>query len=430
MPGSPEGTRYTRPAAPMVPHSRSRLLRSLVPVALAAALAPGAAAQDLVVLEGGKELEGRVVYRDAERLVLRSGSRDREIDAEDVVEVRTVEDGLRRLLDLERRSPATNGVRQAELARIAASEGLPEMAALFWWRTLLAEPGNGEAHEALGHRRKGDGWVVPHTSGRAWDLENRAELARDWNDAWELESEHYALRGNLPLDQLVSAAIDLERFYLWFYDTYAERFGLYAAPETMGVHVHGDQTSFPEALGARRAYFSPSDNVLRVNATGGFDPESLIHEATHQVLFTVAERETTNSGDVPAWLDEGLAMVVAAGVTGEPGRLGFDGDPLRPAVFRAQAEADDPLSLARCLNLRGTDFSSGTTVQLAYVQSYTLVHYLLRGEDGALSDGLDAFVRSALQGKSSSSHLEKALGVKKRDLEEGWIEYVERLAGE
>ena len=58
------------------------IARSLLAACL---LGAGASLQDTVELESGKTLEGRVVYEDDQVLVLRRGSRDREIDMADVV---------------------------------------------------------------------------------------------------------------------------------------------------------------------------------------------------------------------------------------------------------------------------------------------------------------------------------------------------------
>ena len=63
-----------------------------------------------------------------------------------------------------------------------------------------------DAHEALGHMKRGSAWQIP-VGSRKVDWQRRFALAQDWGSAWELESLHYRLRSNLPLEANLGLAV-------------------------------------------------------------------------------------------------------------------------------------------------------------------------------------------------------------------------------
>ncbi len=394
-------------------------------------LALAARTQDVVELENGKRHEGLVVYADDETVVLRSGGprggKDRSFAREEVAVLETRKESLRELLNRSLEIDEGDVQGNLGLADFARRNGLEGEARLFLLRVLLVDPDHEEANERLEHRKRGKQWTLPHR-GRHYPLEKLHELCSDWGGAWELETLHYEVRTNLPLDRGIAAALDLERTYLALYDRFAEAFGMYEATETMKAHLHGDARSFPQS-GTRTAFFSAGENTLRVEASVELAQDILVHEATHQILFTVAAREKTNTGSVPAWVDEGLAEYMAATIEGVPGKLRLDQDPLNLGHFRAHVDAEKPFALSRVLNFRVSDFEAGSRSALAYSQSYTLVHFLLHFDDGAFRDGFHAFVRGNFRGKRSASHFKKAVGMDDDDLEERWNFYAYEMTG-
>ena len=391
-------------------------------------LASVASPQDTVELEGGKKLEGRVVYEDDEVLVLRSGSRDREIDVADVVAVDSVARKLAGFLAVTEGVAASDTARNLTLAAQASAVGLDGEARLFWWRVLVVDPDHAEANRGLGHVRRGSRWLVPD-GGRRLPLDRLGERRVDWGEAWELETTHYVLRTNLDLGSALAAALELERFYRTFFATFARPLRLYEVEEPMDVHVHADAASYPES-GNEGGYFAPAENIARVDASRGLHVGTLIHEATHQLIHNTAERERAYSGSIPGWLDEGLAEYMEASIRGSVGATTVEVGAVNGAHFRAQAMAGKPYDLSRVIHFDSGDFTASTRRSLKYAQAYSLVHYGLHGEDGAYREGFLDFVRGAYRGKSSSTHFKKALGIRsEKDFDAGWSTYARSLGG-
>jgi hypothetical protein len=383
---------------------------------------------DRVVLADGRELEGHVVYEDAERVILLEASREREIDRADVQSVDSVVRTLGELHERLDRVPEGNLAGRLELARFARARGLSGEAELLAWGVLALDPTNAEAHELLGHRLRGETWYV-QDGNRRRRFADLAELRRDWGDAWELATTHYAVRTNLALRDAVRATLDLERTYRDVYAFLAPELGLLDVVRPLSARIHADEASFPETAGNRRSYFSRPEEALIVNASGGYDPAQLVHEGVHQFLWATGEGRRAGVAEVPPWLSEGLAEYAAAGIVGAPGRLSIvPGRGVLAHHFRRHAQADDPHSLSRVLAFGSSDFTGSSNVDLKYAQAYTLVHFLLDGQDGAHRDAFFDFLRSAWEGKASMTHFKSAIGVRERDLERAWTAHVEERA--
>ena len=119
--------------------------RMFTPLLLSlAALAPTSDdAPDLVTLTEGKALEGRVLYEDDARVVVRVKRRERELPREEVAELQTIERSLRAYLDAYDRTPHDD---TAALAGLGASQAaaMHAPARPHWdWRNMIGMPGVG-----------------------------------------------------------------------------------------------------------------------------------------------------------------------------------------------------------------------------------------------------------------------------------------------
>lgn len=394
-------------------------MRRLALASLLLFVAPGGDERDRVVLASGKELRGRILRVDEDVLVLRRNGRDQVLERREVEAHESVAARLGELLAEARPSRLAKPAQLVELARSAQAVGLEE-AALLWWHLLALEPDNPEAHEALGHKKRGGRHVVP-VDGRAVDLAKRIELARDWGSAWKFRSLHYELAANLPLERTLEVALDLERLYRGFFTLFGAELGLNEVCTPMKVHLHGDRASYPESAGENGRYEPDTDTVL-VDASGGLRLGTLVHEATHQLLFVTAFRERGGQGEIPPWVNEGLAEYVATSVVGAPPLVLEPGLPAQHH-FRAHAGAGKPHDLGRVLAFSTTDYQASDDPALKYAQSYTFVHFLLHAEDGKHRAGFFAYLRLVYAGRGSTTDLEKCLGTDRRKLERAWSEY-------
>lgn len=399
---------------------RRRALPSLL--ALFALFPSGARGQDVVRLHDGTTLTGRVMYADRERVVLRDERRDRELDAAEVAELDTIRTRVQRLLKRAAAVGPSDPRRNQDLALFARSVGLEGEAAVFHWRTVLADPTNAQAHAALGHVEARDYWRIDHDRRRYRGLADLREATAEWKHAFELSTAHFELRTNLPLEQAVEIAIDLERFYEEFYSLWQEALGLYECTERMQVHAHADSKSFPEGRGGSASYFDPGPNTLFLNASVQYRREVLSHEGSHQLFYNATRLDPAFSADFPAWLDEGIAEYLAAATVQPPAPFALVPGTTNLDHYASFINADRPLSLSRVLSLQLNDFHNNTKTYLMYAQSFALVHYCLHGEGGTLREPFLAYVRACIDGRSSPTAFKKVLEVD-RYFEERWLEF-------
>jgi len=392
---------------------------------LCLALALGGDERDRVVLKGGKELRGRILLVDGERVVLRRSGRDQELARATVERTESVRDGLAALLE-DARPSRLGRLDELELLAARADEyGLPGEAAALRWRMLLVDPTCVAAHEALGHRRRGGRFVVP-VGGRQVTPEERLVLARDWGSAWTFGSLHYELCTNLPLGETLDLALELERLYAAFFALLGPELALREVCTPMRFHVHADRASYPESGGEVGRYDPDTDTVV-VDASTGLEPLTWTHEATHQLLSVTAFRERGAQGEIPPWVNEGLAEYVATGIVGGP-PLAFQAGLSCTRHFLLQQQSADAHDLKRVLAFSSTDFQAGGDRLLKYAQSYTLVHFLLHGEEGRHRAGFFAWLRLVYAGRGSTTELGKCLDVEWKPLERAWLAHVAREA--
>jgi hypothetical protein len=383
---------------------------------------------DTVELEGGAKLQGRVVFEDQDEIVLRVGTIERSLQRKKVVRFDSRFAELRTLQQRWRELEATDLDGTLALARDCRTRQFEAEAQLFAWYVLSYAPRDAPAHEFLGHEKRGEGWLVAD-GARRWPYEKLLELRREWKDAWEFESEHYRVRSNLPLHEALMAVLDMECAYEAFYELLGRPLRFRELVEPLSAQVHADLKSFPETAGDARSYFEQSVHVLFVNASGGFDRGAVVHEATHQLLDACIRSTRSARGDVPGWLDEGLAEYLRAATGGAPGRALPVAGQFDLARFQEHARAKEPYDLARVLNFATDDFFGSVKSSLKYSQSYTLVCWGLYGEEGGLRERFFGYLREACQGHSSSTAFKEQLKLSDTAIEKSWIAFVRAQAG-
>jgi len=363
-----------------------RILCSAGALALAAFAPPQADEQaDLVRMLDGKEHRGRVVFEDAERVVLRRGSRELELSRHEVEEVQSLERSQASVLAHALVIPKGSLRDLADMARLCEARGLPGLGALINYKILLLDPEDQGAHERLGHRKRSKQWTAP-LDGRWYRWRELLELRRDWNEAWELETTHYRLRCNLPLADAIDATLDLERFYLFFHEALGSPLDLRGAAAPLEVHLHGDEKSYIEIGDGRLGWYDTAARTVKVDGSRGRARKLLLHEATHQLL-EVGKNGLIDAGSVvPAWAGEGLAEYLAESLTGDPGEAQFQLGRVSNLNVYAHAHAEEPETLDNLLSLTRSDFLTPKRAELRYAQAYTLVHFCMEGAEGRYRD--------------------------------------------
>jgi len=237
------------------------------------------------------------------------------------------------------------------------------------------------------------------------------------------------VRSNLPLHDAVTAVLDMECAYEAFYQLLGHPLHFRELVDPLQAQVHANAKSFPETVGNARSYFDRAGHVLLVNASGGFDRGSVFHEATHQLLDACMQSTRAARGDVPGWLNEGLAEYIRAAMNGPAGRGLPDEAQLDLGRFQEHAQAQGAYDLARVLNFGPDDFSGSSKTSLKYSQSYTLVCWSLFGEGGQLRERFFDYLREACKGHSSATAFKDELKLDERAIEKSWTEFVHSKAG-
>ena len=405
------------------------MLSLALPALLVLAPSPGTpgtpAASDVVRLENGKELEGRVVYEDEEELVIRIGSKNRTLDQEDVASVESHSRYLARFL--EEIASARGLDAWLQLARDCTEWGLTREARLCWLKVLLAEPDNDEANAALEHIERSGKWLVPH-GGKYLPWEKYLKVHEKWRDAWELGTTHFDLRTNLELSAGINAAFDLELLVHNLYSELAVPLRLYDVLEPMKAEIHGRGDSFRSGPVGSRGWFDRSAEALLVDAgpdPTNYDRALLVHEACHELFYFTLQENKKGRSSLPPWLDEGLAEYFASQSRSGNGRRFDYSERKHRTHFERHASAEEPLTLSRLLNLEFGEFQAGRDTDLRYAQCYTLVHFLMKGDGQSWRARFHDYLRNVYAGKGSSAAFRKAMGGKKQEkaIEQGWTEH-------
>jgi len=135
---------------------------------------------------------------------------------------------------------------------------------------------------------------------------------------------------------------------------------------------------------------------------------AISHELTHLVIHQM----TLNPyGDLPTWLDEGLAM--------------HSEGPLSPQFTSSLNRAIDNNSLISVQSLSSPFSAFAEESYLSYAQSYSLVEFLIReyGKDKMLE-----LLRTFKEGNSYDGALEKVYGFNRDGLNTLWRDYVTEAA--
>jgi hypothetical protein len=399
---------------------------AVVPAAPAAVAAD---TPDTVTLKKGGELKGRVVYEDDVMLLLRIGTKEKQIAQAEIESVHAITRSLHELLDkLAEVDGTAPGPAQVDglmgLATFAQDNDLPGEARLLFLRVLLVAPEHPGANAALGNREKEGKWTLTHDK-RQHSTSELAKVGLDWGSRWTLETTHYKLLSNLALPAAIHAAFDLERQYRAFYDFLQQHLRLLdITEEKLVVELHGDSDSYPEPGDGRQAYFDGEALALYVEASRSLNRGSLAHEAAHQLLYMTTKRTRGGKGEIPAWLDEGMGEYFRAALKGAAGHATFEfGLPLADHL-KTIREADKPLDLNRVLTFVATDFLVSTDANLKYAESWALLQYGLHGADGAHREAFMDFIKSAYQGKSSMTDFKKAIEMDIDDFEKAFFTWV------
>jgi hypothetical protein len=367
-------------------------------------------------------------------LVLQQERKRIAVPKADVVGLDTVRDRVRTFLADRDRSP--NHVRhQWYVADWARSHGLPAMARLQAMAVLRLDPDHEAAHELLGHKRVGKRWLWSdgEHSGSLVELDR---MHAEWGSAWYLESEHYRVHSNAPLDRLLDVLFDLERFHQHWYEQFGEALRLY---EVVGgkllVHVWRDVGGFSPLSSDKHPYFrhriesvtDPAACFTYFLDASAARPLRLFEVVTQNLFYrTVTDDPALDSAHRRCGFGEvGVATWLERTFAGPAGRAA----PVRWQVDPGGARLvlrDRSVSLVNLLHRSVRQFhfvvADDTAMHWAAAQLFTA--YALQDPElrGRYCAWLVAAIRDA-KGEGSSE-FDKRMGRTAESLEEPWRRWI------
>jgi hypothetical protein len=405
---------------------RTRVVAAVLASALTT-LAPLAAqstpARDTVRLTNGSEVRGRVLRVDKEVVVVRVGSVDRTIRREQVQSFTSVASYHRELMRIWRDTATTDAGALLALATEADQQDLPHEAKLLRWYAVLLRPKDAALHAALGNREQGGRFRV-EIDGKWVPFEDADALGEDFDDAWQLRSEHFTIRCAAGLRTGLDTLMELEALYWRFHDLFGQSLQLLELVEPIDVRLYRTRKQMPNLSNNVGAYFSQSEPALFTCVENG-RPSALVHEATHALLHHFFVRAAKGRGDLPGWLDEGWAEYMdGLAQTRVPGKLTFLDRSVQPGHLQTLAAAqkhDDLYGVHRLLNFKSSDFGASSHQDTKYAQAWALFRYLFEHPDKTLRAMFIDYLQEAVAGKGQASSFRRIFSKQERQLEtEPW----------
>jgi hypothetical protein len=384
---------------------------------------------DLLVLKDGKEIECRVLYEGADEVVYRSKKRTRDIARDEVAEIQSIERSLEEFLKMSAEIGEQDVDKLGDLALFAESTFLPGEARNTWLRILTLDPDNERAWTKLGGIMGRKGWMLK-VRGRFYTIDQLRERASDWKNALTLSTAHFVIRTDIAPEKALDIALQIEQIYMDYYALLGTELRLFPFEEVPEIHIYSDADDYPSPpTPGRPVWYARNPNEIYIDASGAPDMYQARVNVAYCLLFNSLRRSLdVRSGSLPAWSREGLAQGLAMRTLNEKtGEL--QAGAANISAFRRVVLDEDVLPLKRIINTGYSAFDGGQRSQRLYDQSYTLTHFLVHGLDEQLRPGFAEYLVGSFKGKTSVSSLEKALGMKMKELEVEWKAYVKAKSG-
>lgn len=405
------------------------MLAVLAPLCAALALLPSGDNKrrpDTVTLQNGQKLQGIVVYQDEAELVLRVSTRDTTYAMKEVAKVDARAANLSQMIDSwlhgkgdeEALLDAANNCQRLELA---------DEESLLRWKLVLRAPDNAQYHKDLHHEQREGVWGLK--DGERW-VPLEAWLApRELKNSWKLQSTHFELRTDGPMEPGLDALLDLECLYQAFFQKFGRELHSYEVVERIKVELQSRKRNFSAPTKSAVSWFDPRASVIYLDAQKGLDRARMLMDGTRALLCNSGSRQRVIDGVIPSWVEAGLSTWVGWNLHGELGRAVWD-----PALFAAMfdkvvaADAREPLKLGRVLNLGAIEFDESSRGQEHYAEAFTFVDFLLGSAGEKYRLRFLEFLRNTYRGKGSPPEFFGAMQVQGAQIEAEWLSWVREQA--
>jgi hypothetical protein len=283
---------------------------------------------------------------------------------------------------------------------------------------------------------KDAGWVPKDVAERvrkglrefqgAWKPKEEVEALRSqWENAWEVETDHYAVKANLPWEEVQALAAAVEDVYGAFSRVFGRAWALPPPAEKMAVKCYRTREEFQEAVrsvdpravnspgfynqGTRTAYFFRRDGYFA----------TVFHECTHQAFDCLAGQAGGSAGNPQFWVIEGVpSCFETLEWTGRRALFFKKSTPKLEILRKAPGPAVLPLKEFGALTQAG--FMGN---QDRYAQALGLTRFLLDGDGGRYRDRFLGFVREVIQGRGTAALFEETFRDDLAEIEKGWLPF-------
>jgi hypothetical protein len=391
-----------------------------------------------------------------------------------------------------------------ELAQRAARSDPPRyaLASVCLRLVLERQPDHPEARRLLGYVRQANGWARPFAVRKLnegyvndpkygwvpseWPPhlargELPAPLARsdkrtrwlpaaeadrmraNWERPWQISTEHFELRSDVPLAEVIQFGRRLEAFHDLFTTLLADILGenlplcrrfrdpamkgeppykphvvWYFASKEEYVEYFRNRAGAPNLNESLGYYEPPKKAQGRAPAYFFRDPDgqlpveaNLYHEVSHQLLFETAGSNayTKNAGNY--WVFEGLGTYFETVSPQDDGSLEVGGlvGPRIAEAFRSLVDGKQEIPLAEFIALDERAFKNDNPrIFLYYQQAMALAVFLMQWRDGTYRDAFLGYVHDAYRGRikrTTGRSLQDRLGQPYETLDRQLISFLE-----
>ena len=398
--------------------------------------------RDVVTLHHGQQVRGRIYEAfEPDEVTLLQGRQRVRVDRSQIASIQSIRDEAREFFARHDRLQGNDRYRWW-LAEWAESRGLHALARLQAMDVVLHEPDHEAARAMLGHRRRGKNWLWPRKD-QWFTLAEYEAYCAEWGHAFVLEGEHFVVQTNGSLRAAIGTVFDLERLYVWWFDTFGKPLHLREVVDPkMLVQVWRDREHFPAWSSIVQPYFKPRVDVAGTTEQSTsytfFENNSapratrLFEVAVQHLLYrTVADDPPfpTQKERLCAWGEVGLGQYVDRLFQGPPGHA--EPQPWRMTLEEGRlvlAERSYGLEILTHRQARQFFVTVADNTPLDWASAHLFVAYLMdKDRQPALRDAFLQFLFEALRiGKGeSSSAFDKELGRKVETLEQPWRHWIE-----
>ena len=284
-------------------------------------------------------------------------------------------------------------------------------------------------------------------------LERAEELILDNNYDGE-ETEHFRVQTDDPRFQVAAAGLLLESFRDYFEAFWSGHRQLREYDGPVRIFLFYSRFKYKQLLqpaggligDVPPGHYRPFFDLIAVHTdtVGPADlPDVLVHEAAHQLIW---QRLYEDRNFPTLWINEGLASYFGYTLRDksarfEPGKIGgkqidllrMDESPgrgqrrSRLAEFRRALARGNVQPIDELIRITNPADFYGDGATDRYTASWTLLHFLLHGEDGSRASGLFDYLAKEFEGNRDPDELYRCIGMDADGLESAYREYVKEL---